>query len=426
VRPSELFDPIHRIATGKEPADANLRENARKLLVALGVDGNIIDEAGQNIADFEKQAKDLAAEARKALDSISDAQIREKVQNEVDTAFRTVADKVHPYATAAAEKIIAAAGTIDGAFQKFEYWSCASQERAQQWLTMHTRVLTVIFAFAFALLLQLDTVEIFKTVSINRAMRDKLIAETSGVLGQAGKILVDRNTVLSKAFKNWTDGLQADTQKNIEGKIVVDANDTRGTLRRKVETALGASANKDAALSAFDAEVDRTAEDELKNTEADYKLVKADLDKTGFELFPKNGWRWIDENRGHNWWNHLPGMFFSILLLSLGAPFWYNMLKNLTNLRSQVAQNISKEQEEALKRPEPAKPKPPPTVIPPSVRYSIKVPTNPAEFAAAKALQKWLISFSGVSLAVDGVPGIRTSDAFKLVPGRYLVGDPRG
>jgi len=139
VRPSELFDPIHRIATGKEPADANLRENARKLLVALGVDGNIIDEAGQNIADFEKQAKDLAAEARKALDSISDAQIREKVQNEVDTAFRTVADKVHPYATAAAEKIIAAAGTIDGAFQKFEYWLCQSGARTAMVNDAHAR-----------------------------------------------------------------------------------------------------------------------------------------------------------------------------------------------------------------------------------------------------------------------------------------------
>jgi hypothetical protein len=31
-------------------------------------------------------------------------------------------------------------------------------------------------------------------------------------------------------------------------------------------------------------------------------------------------------------------------LLSLGAPFWYNALRNISSLRSTVAQNISNEQ----------------------------------------------------------------------------------
>jgi hypothetical protein len=34
-----------------------------------------------------------------------------------------------------------------------------------------------------------------------------------------------------------------------------------------------------------------------------------------------------------------PGMALSILLLSLGAPFWYNVLKDLIGLRSQLARN---------------------------------------------------------------------------------------
>jgi len=57
-------------------------------------------------------------------------------------------------------------------------------------------------------------------------------------------------------------------------------------------------------------------------------------------------------------------MLFSVGLLSLGAPFWYNALKNLTSLSSTVAQNISKEQEQAQKEPDAGKPKPPPTVMP--------------------------------------------------------------
>jgi lysozyme family protein len=63
--------------------------------------------------------------------------------------------------------------------------------------------------------------------------------------------------------------------------------------------------------------------------------------------------------------------------------------------------------------------------MPPPVRYSKAMPTDPTEVTAAKALQQWLSNFSGVFLAVDGIAGKRTSDAFKLVTGHYLVGDPR-
>ncbi len=46
---------------------------------------------------------------------------------------------------------------------------------------------------------------------------------------------------------------------------------------------------------------------------------------------------------GGNWSGQLadarkwPGMLISILLLSLGAPFWYNVLKDLLKLRSDIA-----------------------------------------------------------------------------------------
>lgn len=64
--------------------------------------------------------------------------------------------------------------------------------------------------------------------------------------------------------------------------------------------------------------------------------------------------------------------------------------------------------------------------MPPPVRYSTKLPVDPAKVAAAKVLQQWPSSFPGVSLALDGIAGNKTSDAFKRVTGCYLVGDPRG
>lgn len=51
---------------------------------------------------------------------------------------------------------------------------------------------------------------------------------------------------------------------------------------------------------------------------------------------------------------------------------------------------------------------------------------NQAEAGAAEHLQRWLSTFSGIFLRVDGIPGDRTSDAYRLVTGHYLPGDPRG
>ena len=43
----------------------------------------------------------------------------------------------------------------------------------------------------------------------------------------------------------------------------------------------------------------------------------------------------------------------------------------------------------------------------------------------AEELQKFLNTFPEIFVKVDGIPGTRTSDAFKKVTGNYLQGDPR-
>ena len=40
-------------------------------------------------------------------------------------------------------------------------------------------------------------------------------------------------------------------------------------------------------------------------------------------------------------------------------------------------------------------------------------------------LQRMLNNFPGIFVKVDGIPGTRTSDAFKKVTGHFLIGDPR-
>ena len=55
----------------------------------------------------------------------------------------------------------------------------------------------------------------------------------------------------------------------------------------------------------------------------------------------------------------------------------------------------------------------------PFVYYSTK------NIQYGEQLQQFLNQFPGIRVLVDGVPGQKSSDAFKLVTGNYLSGDPR-
>ncbi|MDP3294785.1 MAG: hypothetical protein Q8M37_08600 [Nevskia sp.] len=58
-------------------------------------------------------------------------------------------------------------------------------------------------------------------------------------------------------------------------------------------------------------------------------------------------------------------------------------------------------------------------------RYAMKKSTDASIVAQVESLQRWLSGFPQIFLKVDGVPGQKTSDAYKAVTGSFLPGDPR-
>jgi hypothetical protein len=68
---------------------------------------------------------------------------------------------------------------------------------------------------------------------------------------------------------------------------------------------------------------------------------------------------------------------------------------------------------------------PPAPEAEPLISYSTKLPKDPEIVEQVKGLQTHLNLHPGIFVKVDGIPGQRTSDAFRLVFGHYLTGDPR-
>jgi hypothetical protein len=70
--------------------------------------------------------------------------------------------------------------------------------------------------------------------------------------------------------------------------------------------------------------------------------LTAQMKTAGFDIVPP-GWfaRWRTES-GTWWFNHFFGLLLTAGLLTLGAPFWFNLLKNLMSLRPALANLIEK------------------------------------------------------------------------------------
>ncbi len=100
------------------------------------------------------------------------------------------------------------------------------------------------------------------------------------------------------------------------------------------ETARSAFVTEAAKQYALDASAGSTATSSSGHAQADLAVYSL-LNSTGLLTMPTaDGWL-----RQFGYIRKWPGMILSALLLSLGAPFWYNTLKDLIGLRSQLARN---------------------------------------------------------------------------------------
>ena len=63
-------------------------------------------------------------------------------------------------------------------------------------------------------------------------------------------------------------------------------------------------------------------------------LVRVDLGAAGSPRFIWNGGAWLDRVRGPGHW---PGPLLTVIALLFGAPFWWDVLRRLTGVRSSAS-----------------------------------------------------------------------------------------
>ena len=251
-------------------------------------------------------------------------------------------------------------------------WFDSFMARVSQWFVMNTRWITVALAIPVAFGMHLDSVEVIKRIKTDTETRAKLTAMSASLLDQTPEAVKHTESAYRVTL--------SELEKANAGQFVPQPNaETRQLVSSKPEALewIGDNA-KDLSQVAdltrkFDTALEPKLTDALNKSIDRAKTLQSELGSAGISIYPG------DDHTYRHWLNpftaHFLGMSASVLFLSLGAPFWFNTLKNMTSLKSIVAQK-----EERSTTPAPATPPAtPPTTAPTTARA-----LQPAGAPAAK------------------------------------------
>jgi hypothetical protein len=324
IRPEEVYAALRKLAESPAPPNTpnELGSAAEKVLAALVTPQDRATAVRQALAAFS----DIA-------DTVVDAPLKQKILAAVSLTSATLIVEV------------------DAARAKFDAWFSSAQDRAQQWFQLHTRGLTIGASVLIALVFQLDAVDIFHYVSTNAAGRAALVAGADRVIKEADGILDAKGGLIKRIADAWNAGTNHAALKleNLAGithtgqleEALVQLYETKGHPSFKTVKDLD---------DAFQQTVAAATETYYKQQRQKLDDLGKGVSASGFDLVPVRFWRWPADPGGDCWANlknvmpHLFGILLFAALLTLGAPYWYNLLKNLASLRPALAQLIGKEE----------------------------------------------------------------------------------
>jgi hypothetical protein len=294
-----LSHPMVRSSKGRL-GDIIHREELTKLLLELA------SGEGPQKLDDAVITKLQAALVKNGVCKAGDAQ---QIQSQIgDTlknlrSFALQLELSHPELTNAARARIATLQQANSQFlAKINLWFDQTMDRVSERFTSQTRYVTFATGLVIALVLQLDTAALVSRLSTDPALRDFL-------LNQA---------------------------------IAIEKNPPRNASKPALPAAPASSGQPTGAP----AQEPMPSVAPVMNLNATDRQAIRDLMLNNVVGIPEGFDDWTRRWTADNWAMKLMGIVLTALLLSLGAPLWYNALQNLIRLRSVIASKDDQQREE--------------------------------------------------------------------------------
>lgn len=295
-----------------------------------------------------------------------------------------------PEPSIAAGGLTTTSAPSEASLEGLRAWFDPMMERASQRFTVQARVITVVLSCIFVVGWHFDAVRLLQTMSQGAELRAQLAATAAGIDRQAEQLPRSKqgdHTVVPEVYRqamfSALRSVPLETSQNnqesedrssrrrrarakerektaapvgpAEDSVTVGA---KSKAMHELETVPGFASREDAEswlrtildgnpaseklAAAYQQEVNAELVGDSDRLMDESASLRSELARSQFKLFQ-------DKRNGAQPSGELSGLLVTLALLSLGATFWYNTLRNLASLRPQMA--TTQESERKYKKP---------------------------------------------------------------------------
>ncbi len=217
--------------------------------------------------------------------------------------------------------LLALIDDANGNFEKVKknlgVWFDHSMDRVSGWYRRKIQIFVLVIAILISFVLGIDTIALAKFLRSDSAMRESLVAVAKEAVENPKIVALstDKNTPSSPPANSAGED-SSEGSKDLSGGA------------EKVGTNNGATANSEASGNGGGTDAAKN----LKKAAEDLETLQTQFSKLDIPRYP-----WYEESQqGFGDWlsSHFLGFLITSVALSLGAPFWFDLLNKLVSLRS--------------------------------------------------------------------------------------------
>lgn len=210
--------------------------------------------------------------------------------------------------------------------QQLEAWFDRTMEQATEWYKRKIQFVLFIIGFILALIFNADTLVIVKTLSNDKEAREQLVKLTSAYIeSHPGPQPVAANLDLKGLHGSYSE--KTDSLWAVKSKLEADINSANTILGLGswLPDSVAVSIDKPSGQLAFHPAIEASL--------IQYRRPQEYVH--GYISFTSNDkWKYF----GNILRTHLWGFLLTAIAISLGAPFWFDLLNKMMKLRTSVKQ----------------------------------------------------------------------------------------
>jgi hypothetical protein len=347
IRPEEILDVLQAIRDGKgrqrfTDLDTNVQAQINRLLQPVESATADVEAVNNALSAIDRLVPGQAAEVKKVLNTAVAATSSAAIEKVMTAVKAQAAEKAEAIEKAVQERIQNATVLEQG----LEKWFSTVMDHASSRFTKHNRFWTLVIAVGLTVFFRIDSIEVFTRIFAHPELRATLVNAADEAQKQDVEIL-RRQHVGTQALQDMiAQGKLSDAVKTALAKAPLPNQDTcadGNEYLRGIPSVTGEEVN------AYDTICTNTLKATLDGVSSNIKQLSDRLDSQDLRVF--NQVQWSNLRGGavartalvREFWPHLRGLILTILLLSLGAPFWFDALKNLVSLRPAIANKVDRE-----------------------------------------------------------------------------------